>query len=278
MSRRRDVQDATGRLEYISGLGTTRAWGNLIGASDSSGNPINGVTGFAPSCTWQNPHNGGIWVNLGTFTSAAWVRIDGGPSTGIQFGASALTSNFATFRPSGNIYANAGNPVASNPANTTEDILDGFVLPANALSAAGRGLMIAVSGSSGATGNNKRVRIYLNPTMSGQTVSAAGVISGGTVTSTSPGALLLDSGTQTTNAGGFYLSIEWFKYGAANSNTQVSSFGQIVFGTTHGGAVAPAATTIPENAAINIVITGASQTTGAAADVVLNTTLVQAMN
>jgi hypothetical protein len=49
-------------------------------------------------------------------------------------------------------------------------------------------------------------------------------------------------------------------------------------GTLHGGILAPAFLTMTESAAISIVITGSSYTTGAANDVKLNFFEVNAMN
>lgn len=70
MSRRHDVQDATGRIEYISGRGTIQAWG--VGA------PSNGKTGFAPGCIYHNvtgTTGSALYVNVGTFTSSSWTLI-----------------------------------------------------------------------------------------------------------------------------------------------------------------------------------------------------------
>jgi hypothetical protein len=68
-----------------------------------------------------------------------------------------------------------------------------------------------------------------------------------------------------------------FKYGVAGSNTQYAQ-GMPILGTLHGGILAPAFLTMTESAAISIVITGSSYTTGAANDVKLNFFEVNAMN
>jgi hypothetical protein len=193
-----------------------------------------------------------------------------------QFGGSAFGATFSAFTEEGNLYRNIGNPIAGNGADTTDDIVGGIVLPAGAFDAAGRGLCITAQGKLGSTGNNKRFRLWINPTMSGQTVTA-GVISGGTVTGVGSGVLAVDSGTQTGNAVGWSALANFFKYGAGGSNTQYVQ-GSPITGATHGGISAPAFTTFTESAAMNIVVTGASQTTGAANDVVLNFLEVNAMN
>lgn len=79
MSRRHDVQDATGRIEYLAGRGTLRAWSSDTGANNTTtGVPINGVTGFAPGCIFQNLKGTAgsvLYVNVGTFASATWLNI-----------------------------------------------------------------------------------------------------------------------------------------------------------------------------------------------------------
>jgi hypothetical protein len=70
MSRRHDVQDATGRLVYLPGRGTLQAWGSTV--------PTNGQTGFAPGCLYQNlagTAGSVLYVNTGTFTSSTWLNI-----------------------------------------------------------------------------------------------------------------------------------------------------------------------------------------------------------
>lgn len=199
------------------------------------------------------------------------------PNDPIQFGGSTVISTpNATFLEEGNLYRNIGNPIAANAADTTDDIIGGMVIPIGAFDVLGRGLCVTAQGKTAATGNNKRYRLWFNPTMAGQTVTN-GVISGGTVSGVGSGLLALDSGTQTGNAVGWSLFGNFFKYGAAASNTQYFQ-GSIINSTTHTGITVPAFTTFAESAVINIVVTGASQTTGAAGDVVLNFLEINAMN
>ncbi len=65
MSRRHDLQEATGRIEYYAGRGTLQAWGTAA--------PTNSVTGFAPGCIFQDLVNGNIYQNVGTFASTTWT-------------------------------------------------------------------------------------------------------------------------------------------------------------------------------------------------------------
>lgn len=81
MTRRNDVQDATGRLYYDSGRGTLLATPGQAGsANTTTGVPTNGITGFAPGCIFINFLNNGtsnqnVYVNTGSFTSATWTAI-----------------------------------------------------------------------------------------------------------------------------------------------------------------------------------------------------------
>lgn len=222
------------------------------------------------------------------------VAITGGTLDGVTLGATtpvlatltaasrelfaglAASANFGKMFGQGNLYRAIGNPFAANAADTTDDILGGIALDAAAFDAAGRGLYITAQGKTAANGNNKRMRLWINPTMSGQTVTA-GVISGGTVTGAGSGVLLIDTGTVTLNAKGWSLQGNLFKYGAAAANTQYFQ-GNTVLDTTHGGILAPSFLTQTESAIMNLVITGASQTTGAASDVLLNFLEFNAMN
>jgi hypothetical protein len=200
------------------------------------------------------------------------------PGETTLFGGSAQGTPLAVFSEEGNLYRNIGNPIAGNGADVTDDILAGVVIPAGAFDVAGRGLCITAQGVTGATANNKRFKLWVNPTMSGQTATN-GVISGGTV---SAGTTICDSGawvngTTPNNATGWSAQANLFKYGAAGSNTQYAQ-GTPILGTLHGGILAPVFLTLTESAAITIVVTGASYTTSAANDVKLDFFEVNAMN
>ncbi len=84
MSKRHDVQDATGRIEFISGRGTLQAWG--------VGVPSNSAPGFAPGCIYHNVAGTAgttFYINTGTVTSATWLNIDGGVQTAAVLGVAA---------------------------------------------------------------------------------------------------------------------------------------------------------------------------------------------
>ncbi|PRC92670.1 hypothetical protein [Solimicrobium silvestre] len=259
---------------------------NLLAVTDPVATNDN-TQGFGPGSDWFNVLLSREWSCLSAATGAAVWSFDGCvPGVGVdpsgmltQFGNCAITpalTPFAQFGEEGNLYRNIANPIAGNGTDTTDDILDGFVLPANAFDQAKRGLQLTFQGKFGATANNKRFKIWANPTIVGGSI-VAGVNSGGSVSSVGAGALLFDSGVQTNNATGLAVLLQLFKYGVAGSNTQYSQ-AQPIFGTVHGGVSMPVFSTLVENAPINIVITGSSPTTGAAGDVVLNFSEVNAMN
>lgn len=180
-------------------------------------------------------------------------------ASGNQLSSAALQAGSAStpgiVRTCGNATAQISAAGLGNGADTTDDVLFTYQMPANAFDATGRQATITAAGKFGSTANNKRIKVWWGTTT--QTVGAA--VAGGT--------LICDSGVVTQNAGGWSATVIVQKYGAAGSNTQLASSAQVV-GTTHLGAQAPVALTAVENAPINITITGASPTTGAANDVV----------
>jgi hypothetical protein len=159
-------------------------------------------------------------------------------------------------RLGGNVSIQVNATGQGNGADTTDDVLATYALPASALDVAGRQVTITAAGKFAANGNNKRIKIWWGTTT--QTVGSA--VAGGT--------LIADSGVVTTNGGGWSAGVQVTKYGAAASNTQLSSNAAVVAGGTHTGTIAPALLTANESGIINITITGASSTSGAANDVV----------
>ena len=147
-----------------------------------------------------------------------------------------------------------------NNADTTDDVLYVFAIPALALDADGKQAALNACGKFAANGNNKRFKVWASS--SAQAAGSALVATGST--------LLLDSGVVTTNGGGWAAELTVVKEGAAGANTQQAVMQQAMSGSTHLGTSAPVALTLAENAPIYLVVTGASPTTGAANDVVLN--------
>lgn len=144
-----------------------------------------------------------------------------------------------------NILAASGTTPVSNGADTTDDVLQSFTIPANYFNTAGQTLRVTASGVTGATANNKQIKLKVGATT------------------------LLNSGTLTTNAGSWRFVAEIVYTGA---NAQMVS-GQGISGTTVWAG--SAAQTLTTGAAIVVNVTGASGTTGAAADVTCNSMIVE---
>ena len=158
-------------------------------------------------------------------------------------------------RRAGNLSVQVAAAGQGNGADTTDDVLFTFQVPASAFDIAGRQLGVVAAGKFAANANNKRIKLWFGTTT--QTVGAA--VAGGT--------LIADSGVVATNAGGWEISATVTKYGAAGANTQLASGAQALAGAVHLGTSVPVALTADEAAAINVTVTGASPTTGAANDV-----------
>ncbi|CAN5949961.1 unnamed protein product [Sphagnum jensenii] len=184
------------------------------------------------------------------------------PSTAATF----FGSGTGTFLEEGNIYRYASATGTSPGSINNDNVLATFSIPANSLDGIGnRGLMITAAGSVANNTNSKRLKIFWACTSA--TVGSA--VSGGT--------LIADTGAYTTTgAAGFEISANVFKYGAANSNTQIALHSQAQIGSTVGGLIVPTPLTATENAVIIIAITGNAVT--ATTDIVLNWAEINAMN
>lgn len=177
-----------------------------------------------------------------------------------QFG-----SGNASFPEEGNVNRQISATGVNPGATGADNVLAVYSLPANSFDVSGRGLYIQAQGSFGATGNNKRIKIIWNPSTA---VVGSTVGSGGT--------LVCDTGTVTTNGGGWQVSGMVFKYGAAGSNTQICMNNGAIAGSSHLGTAAPVTATATESGAILIAITGNATT--AASDIVFNWLEINAMN
>ncbi len=189
----------------------------------------------------------------GTWQSDPYFNAAGlSPNTILQQAGSALTVGV---RSGGNMSVLVNAAGQGNGADTTDDVIATFALPANALDGIfNRQVNVTALGKFAANGNNKRVKLWWGTTTQTLGLAVAG------------GVLIADSGVSTSNAGGWNLSAIVTKYGAAASNTQIGQ-GSVVAGATHTGTLAPVLLTATENAIINITVTGSSPTTGAASDV-----------
>ena len=104
---RDDVQDATGRRTFISGVGPVsgvgggdmRGWPmNATDANATTGVPTNGRAGFLPGATYQNFKGAAgsvFYINVGTVASATWVELTGGGGMSfITIGANTGPNDF----------------------------------------------------------------------------------------------------------------------------------------------------------------------------------------
>ncbi|MDE2467774.1 MAG: hypothetical protein KGL35_03290, partial [Bradyrhizobium sp.] len=154
-----------------------------------------------------------------------------------------------SFGLSGNIFTYQSATGVGNGADTTEDTLQSFTLPANAFDLPGRALWIYAYGKFATDLDSKTARLYFGSS------------------------IVLSSGAQTLSNTGWALELLVQKTGA---NAQIAS-GQIVNGTTHGGVTLPLIGTETDTAGIIIKVTGQTGT-AAANDVVLNGLMIAASN
>jgi hypothetical protein len=191
--------------------------------------------------------------------AGGWTYVDGPAILGV------LGLGTATFLPEGNVTRQISAAGINPGATGVDSVLAAFTLPANSFDALGRGLAITGQGSFAANANTKRIKIVFNPASAvvGQTVGAGG-------------ATIADTNAVTTNGGGWSVQANVFKYGAANSNTQIGLHQQAQIGGAVAALLAPSLIAAIENAAILIALTG-NATTGVG-DIISNFFELNAMN
>lgn len=186
--------------------------------------------------------------------------VDSLPSTAkTQFG-----SGTASFNAVGNIFELQTGTAVSPGSTANDNVLAVYSIPANTFDIAGRTVTINAWGNFGATANNKNIKIIFDPSVA---VVGSAVTGGTTIAST---------GTVATNGGGWYISGNVTKYGAAGSNTQVTTSNGAIAGATHAGTSAAQFTTANESGAILIAITGNAAT--ATSDIQLYLAEITAFN
>lgn len=201
-----------------------------------------------------SPNTAGISLNdnrPSTGESKLVVSIDGTNLRTIDdghMGAAAETSVGTSVTVATQQQVAAGN---GNGADTTDDVLFTYALPANAFNAAGKTCIVEAWGKTAGNGNNKQIKLWWGTTT--QTVGSA--VSGGTA--------IASSGTVTINGKAWYLYAEIVKTG---SSAQVA-FGEVTSDTAVISPTVSTSLTATDTAAINITLTGASGTSGAASDV-----------
>jgi hypothetical protein len=253
-----------------SGCTMLLAYDNLSATTDPSGSD-DLTQDYSVGSRWFNTTACRAWTCLSAATGAAiWVLDGVVPGVGVT-PSNMLTyfgSGLGTILSDGNLHRQIGNPLAGNNADTTDDVLASYTLPAWSFDVPGRGLSITAQGNTGATTNDKRIKLWFNASIS------AGAVTGGSVIADT-GAWV--SGTIPNHNVGWQLTTNFFKYGATETNTQYAQ-GTTILGGVDGGIGLPVFPTAVESGAIVIALTGSSYTTGAANDVVATWFEVNAMN
>lgn len=214
------VTNDTNITGSISAQNLTFSWAGTLsvarggtGGGAASGTLLDNITGFSStgflSRTGAGTYSftastGSGSVVLATSPAISTPAITGGtidnstiggttPAAGTFTTLNHKAGNSSTnVRATGQITAQLSS--TGTGADTTEDTLQTFTLPANALDAVGRGVRIAAWGTTGADGNNKTVRLYF-------------------------GVAIYNSTAVTTNNGSWYL---WAEVRKTGSNTQTS--------------------------------------------------------
>ena len=174
------------------------------------------------------------------------------PSVSSQFG-----SGGGSFGAQGNLAVQLAASGIQPGATGADNVLAVYALPANSFDNQGRGIYIAAVGSFGATVNTKRVKIVFNPASAvvGSTVGGAGTT-------------IADTGTVTTNGGGWSLGASVYKTGVGGGNTQLCVHEAAQVGGAVAALLAPSAAAAVESGAILIAVTGNATTV--ATDILLN--------
>ncbi len=179
-----------------------------------------------------------------------------------QFGLSS-----ALMSAEGNINRQISSAGVSPGGLAADNVVAVYALPAGSFDVLGRGISITAQGSIVSSANAKRTKIIFNPTTAvvGSTVGASGVT-------------VADSGViPTSQAGGWVLMANVFKYGAAGSNTQIGlhQLAQVP-GAAQVPPVAPSLIAAVESGPILIAVVANVAVT--ATDIVFNFLEVNAMN
>ena len=172
---------------------------------------------------------------------------------GAQFGNGAAqfgtnSANALLMGDDGNLSVQIVSAGLSPGATGADKILALATIPANGFDIANRGIAILVAGNA-PNNNAKTVKVILNPTapVLGATVSGGTTIAN--LTATGAG-----------STGGWQLQANLFKYGLTGSNTQIALHEAGQAGSILGTLSSPSLTTLAENAAIVVAVTGNATT------------------
>jgi hypothetical protein len=235
-------QGATTGMSWLLTIVNTSAWPEtVIGGTSVTLSGLTAVVGANSTSTWLVTMASATTVTMQLLESTYNNALGYDPSTvATQFG-----SGTGTFLEEGNLYRYADGTGVQAAATAADKVVLSYTLPANSLDGVGfRGLYCQFSGDFATNGNTKQCKIIFNPSTAtvGSTVG-----SGGTV--------IADTGASTGSNVGWVLEGQVYKYGAANSNTQVTQELSTIVGTTHGGCAKHVNATATENAAIFVAFT-----------------------
>ena len=211
--------------------------------------------GFSVGSRWFNTMGARAWVCLSAASGAATWILDGVvPGTGAE--PSNMRAYFGggtgTLLAEGSLVRQLGNPLAGNSADTTDDVLASYTLPASSLDVSGRGLCLTARGMTGPTSNDKRVKLWFDAKIS------AGMVIGGSV--------IADTGAwvdtmMPNNNVGWQLTSNVFKLGP---RLETLRQGSAIPGGVHAGIGLLVFPTGIEAGAIVIALTGSSYSSAAA--------------
>lgn len=154
------------------------------------------------------------------------------------------------FAPEGKLSTQLSIAGVGNGADTTDDVLFSVSLPAHSFDTVGRGVSIMAFGATAGNTHDKRIRVLFGSSV------------------------VFSTGTITSNGLGWQLTLTVYKSGA--STQLATATGNV--GTAVVAVPVPIAGSETDTGAITISVTGASQTTGAASDVVGNGLVVTFMD
>jgi hypothetical protein len=144
------------------------AYDNLSATADPSG-ADDDTQDYSVGSRWLNTTASRAWTCLSAATGAAiWVLDGVVPGVGVM-PSNMLTyfgNGIGTILSDGNLHREIGNPLAGNNADTADHVLASYTLPASSFDVPGRGLCITAQGSTGATTNDKRLKLWFNATIS----------------------------------------------------------------------------------------------------------------
>ena len=186
-----------------------------------------------------------------TDSNGSRIVVDSGGTFQMNAGATASIAaggGTGTFKHAGLVSSQFSASGVGNAADTTDDVLFTYSLPASSLNAAGRTIRVSCFGGTAANGNNKTVKLWF-------------------------GSEVVSSGVVTSNNKNWSASL---LIGRTGTSTQMVNGNMLVDTTPITGYVAAGAET--ETAAITIKCTGASGTTGAANDVLGKGMTVEFLN